>query len=181
MILQVKDNQQKLLEQCRSVTQDYNARETYVTRDKGHSRTEERTTRVFQIPDHKQSWFRSRGWKDVAMIIGVTRNRSVFDTKAKEWKMTREEAHYISSIILSAKESSDAVRHHWDIENKNHHVRDVSMNEDASRIRCNPHIFAKMRSFALNILRANGETNIGTALYQNALSLDSVLTYEHII
>jgi hypothetical protein len=69
---------------------------------------------------------------------------------------------------------------HWGIENKNRHVRDVSMREDASRIRRNSHIMAKMRSVALNILRANGETNIAAALYRHALSLPSMLAYAHL-
>ena len=36
-----------------------------------------------------------------------------------------------------------------------HHVRDVTLREDASRIRKNPGIFARIRSFAYNILRFN--------------------------
>jgi hypothetical protein len=34
-----------------------------------------------------------------------------------------------------------------------------------------------VRSFALNILRANGVTNVSEAIYTNALSLDSLLAY----
>jgi hypothetical protein len=36
---------------------------------------------------------------------------------------------------------------------------------------------ARLRSFALNILRANGVTNVSQALYANALSLDRLLAY----
>src|SRR5271170_3892710 len=43
----------------------------------------------------------------------------------------------------------------WGVETKLHYVRDVTMAEDASRIRKNPGIFARMRSFAYNILRLN--------------------------
>jgi hypothetical protein len=39
--------------------------------------------------------------------------------------------------------------------NRAHYVRDVTFAEDASRIRCNPGIFASLRSFAANILRFN--------------------------
>jgi predicted transposase YbfD/YdcC len=180
VILQVKDNQEKLLKQCRSITQDYNAQERYASRGKEHGRKEGRVTRTFRIPDHQQSWFQSRGWKNVVMIIEVQRKREVFDTKSKAWKMAGEVAHYISTIPLCAEECDRGVRGHWCIENKNHHVRDVSMHEDASRIRCHPHIMAKMRSFALNVLRSNGEKNIGAALYRNALSLNTVLSYAHI-
>ena len=40
-----------------------------------------------------------------------------------------------------------------------------------TRYRCPP------RSFALNILRAHGVTNVSEALYTNALSLDHLLNY----
>jgi len=46
-----------------------------------------------------------------------------------------------------------------------------------SRIRVNPGIFARARSFALNILRANGETNIAEAIWRNALNFDRVMEY----
>ena len=51
------------------------------------------------------------------------------------------------------------------------------MLEDASRIRINPGIFARARSFALNILHANGEKNIADALWRNALDIKRTLVY----
>ncbi len=63
------------------------------------------------------------------------------------------------------------------MENRNHHVRDVTLREDASRIRRNPGIFARLRSFTLNILRKNRITNVSEALYDNALCLDNLLDY----
>ena len=55
-------------------------------------------------------------------------------------------------------EAADATRGHWGIENT-HYTRDVTMGEDASRIRSNSGVFARLRSFAYNILKAN---RIGT-------------------
>ncbi len=40
-----------------------------------------------------------------------------------------------------------------------------------------PGIFARLRSFALNILRAGGVSNVSEAVYTNALSLDQLLAY----
>ncbi|VAX37316.1 hypothetical protein MNBD_UNCLBAC01-53, partial [hydrothermal vent metagenome] len=74
-----------------------------------------------------------------------------------------------------------AIRNHWSIENSNHYVRDVSMNEDKSRIRINSDIFARLRSFALNIMRSNDVKNIGAEMYGNALNLDNVLNYRGVI
>ncbi len=36
-----------------------------------------------------------------------------------------------------------------------YYCRDVTLGEDASRIRINPGVFARLRSFAFNILKAN--------------------------
>jgi len=63
------------------------------------------------------------------------------------------------------------------VENTNHSVRDVSMPEDASRIRTNPGIFARTRGFALNILRANGEKNTTDGLRSNGLDFKRGLAY----
>jgi hypothetical protein len=62
------------------------------------------------------------------------------------------------------------VRAHWGIENRAHHVRDRLLREDDSRVRAKPGILARLRSFALNLLRANGVANVSEALYTNALS-----------
>jgi hypothetical protein len=64
--------------------------------------------------------------------------------------------------------------------NRNHYVRDVSCDEDRSRIRDNPGIIARARSFALNIIRHNGVTNVAQALWRGALYLDLILAYKAI-
>ena len=51
------------------------------------------------------------------------------------------------------------------------------MSEDKSRIRDNPHIFAKLRSFALNILRAHDVENVSLELFNNCMDLNRVLDY----
>ena len=56
-----------------------------------------------------------------------------------------------------------------------HYVRDVTLAEDASRIRHKPGIMARIRSVALNVLRASGVQNISLALYANAVSFDHLL------
>jgi len=50
-----------------------------------------------------------------------------------------------------------------------HHVRDVTLREDASRIRKNPGIFARIRSFAYNILRFNQRDSVAQERYAAAL------------
>ena len=65
---------------------------------------------------------------------------------------------------------------HWAVENENHWVRDVTLAEDASRIRVNPGVMARLRSQALNIARANAVANIAQALWSGAL--DPAVTLE---
>jgi len=110
----------------------------------------------------------------------VERKRDICDTKKKRWKNSDETAYYISTISLSAEEFCKAVRNHWGIWNRNHHVRDVSMNEDKSSIRNNPGISAGLRSFALDILRVNKVKNIADELYYNCVSFGNILSYEGI-
>ena len=78
----------------------------------------------------------------VEVVVKVfERYRQLFDTKSKSWKSSDETAFYVSTVVLSAQEFCQAIRNHWGIENRNHHVRDVTMGEDQSRIRINPNIF----------------------------------------
>ena len=107
----------------------------------------------------------------------VTRRTLCRDTRTGLWRRRREVAYYASQIALDAPACATALRGHWGIENRNHYVRDRTLGEDASRIRRKPGLVARLRSFALNILRANGVTNVSEALYTNALSLDRLLNY----
>jgi predicted transposase YbfD/YdcC len=173
-IVQVKGNQKTLLNDCQTIAETTTPDEVYqepVT--KTRNRIESRQVEIFISPtltDHEK-------WTLVKVVIKVERYRQVFDTKTKSWKNSDETSFYISTILLSAQEFCQAIRNHWGIENRNHHVRDVTMGEDKSRIRINPHIFAKLRSFALNILRKNNVENVSLELFDNCMSLDNVLNY----
>nr|WP_157808416.1 hypothetical protein [Brucella intermedia] len=65
--------------------------------------------------------------------------------------------------MLDTASFADAIHNHWALENCAQYVRGVTLAENASRIRVNPGIVTRMRSFALNILRANGTQNIAEA------------------
>ena len=56
-------------------------------------------------------------------------------------------------------------------------MRDVALREAASRIRKNPDIMARLRSFGLNILRLNGTKNVAAALFENALDPLRIISY----
>jgi predicted transposase YbfD/YdcC len=106
----------------------------------------------------------------------VTRLTWHKDTRSGLWHLTEEISFYVCQTALSAKAFGAAIRGHWGVES-NHYVRDVTLHEDESRIRIRPVNFARLRSIALNVLRANGIKNVARALYKNALRVENVLSY----
>jgi predicted transposase YbfD/YdcC len=140
---------------------------------RAHGREERRRIEVFTVDDRL-----APDWQPfIASIVRVTRHTLCRDTRAGLWRPRREVAYYACQIPLEARACAAAIRGHWGIENRNHHVRDRTLGEDASRIRRQPGVFARLRSFALNILRGHGIGNVSEALYTNALSLDRLLAY----
>lgn len=105
----------------------------------------------------------------VATIIQVERNVLTYSSKTGGWKRSLETACYVSNASLDAVRATNAIRGHWGIENTSHHSRDVTMAEDASRIRTNPGVFARLRSFAFNILKANRTNTLPQDRYRAAL------------
>ena len=92
------------------------------------------------------------------------------------WKRSLETSIYLSNRPVAGKIAADAIRKHWGIENKSHYTRDVTFREDASRIRTNPGIFARLRSIAYNVLRCNQSETMPQDRFAAALGgLESVL------
>ena len=144
------------------------------TTDRGrHGRQEHRRVEVFAVAGRLPP-----GWRRaIACAARVSRSCWCKDTRAGLWRPRHEVAYYVSQARLDAASFGRAVRAHWGIENRDHHVRGRVLREDDSRIRRKPGVLARLRSFALNILRANGVTNVSEAVYVNALSLDQLLAY----
>jgi predicted transposase YbfD/YdcC len=84
--------------------------------------------------------------------------------------VTREETAYaitsLSPAKADARRSLQIWRGHWGIENRLHYVRDVTMREDASQVRCGaaPEVMATVRNVVVGLLRQAGATNIAAAL-----------------
>jgi hypothetical protein len=83
---------------------------------------------------------------------------------------TTETAFYVSNRPLAAIRAAQAIRAHWGIETTSHYSRDVTLGEDRSRIRCNPGVFARLRSFGFNILKANRTSTLSQDRYRAALA-----------
>jgi predicted transposase YbfD/YdcC len=105
----------------------------------------------------------------VAAIIQVERTVHAYQPATGLIKTSAETSFYLSNRPIDAAQAAAAIRKHWGIENGSHHVRDVTLREDASRIRKNPGIFARIRSFAYNILRFNQRDSVAQDRYAAAL------------
>lgn len=176
VIVQVKKNQRTLLRDCQEIFSTTTPDDVYREPiSKARNRIEKRKAEVYLAPT-----LTDKAWHLVKAVVKISRSIQVYNTKTKTWEKRDETSFYISTIVLSAATFNKAIREHWLIENSNHHVRDVTLLEDRSRIRINAHIFAKLRSFALNILRKNEVENVSHELYKNSLNLEYVLDYEGI-
>lgn len=135
--------------------------------DKGRNRDESRTVTVFdpagQMAD--TDWH-----PHVATIIRVERKVFTRITKTGLLRRSTEIAFYISNKPITAVRAAKAIRRHWGVETTSHYSRDVTMGEDNSRIRCNPGVFARLRSFAFNILKANKTGTLNQDRYRAALA-----------
>ena len=115
---------------------------TQTSENKGHNRSETRAVAVFDAAPAVAG----TEWQDlVSAIVMVTRTTYKRDSKTGLWNMAAATSYYLSSRPISASAGADAIRAHWGIENRNHYSRDVAFCEDASRIRHNPGIFARLR------------------------------------
>ena len=174
VIVQVKANQETLWHDCQTLSATTPPDEVYVEPwTKSHHRIEQRQVELFYYP----LLTACQEWDLVKVVIKVTRRRKTYQTQQRQWQQSHEVSFYIATLSLSAPRFCEVIRQHWHIENKNHYVRDVTLGEDSSRIRVNPHILAKLRSFALNILRINHVENVSAELFENCMDLQRVLNY----
>jgi predicted transposase YbfD/YdcC len=153
LIVQIKDNQPTLYREVEAIcaTAKPLSRERSVDKNR-RNRHETRAVAVFEA---KPAVAGTEWEPHVAAVIRVERAVLHFQPATGRWKPSFEISFYLSSRPLDAKTAAAAVRQHWGIENTSHYSRDVTFREDASRIRKNPGVFARLRSFAYNILKSN--------------------------
>ncbi len=146
-LMQVKENQGLLLEECKHIHDNLPAKSEYSTLDKGHGRIDERIGFTYTLNVESLN----KRWSDTGIksLIAVQRERTIIKTE----ETSSETAFYISNLKLdeyTGKELFDSVREHWTVETDNY-VRDVTMGED------------KFHSFKNSITRVVGVA-IGTVL-----------------
>ena len=95
---------------------------------------------------------------------------AVWSAKVTRKGATRKELAYAITSLSPAQAGPQELlclwRGHWEIENRLHYVRDVTMKEDASQVRSGsaPQVMAALRNTTLGLLRQTGATNIAAAL-----------------
>jgi predicted transposase YbfD/YdcC len=149
-VLALKGNQPALYEDVRLWLDDPATVPDDVcqTVDGDHGRIETRHATVA----HDVAWLAERhDFPGLAAVAKVTATREI------DGASTTAERYYLLSKPLSAARLAAVVRSHWQIENCLHWVLDVVMDEDRSRARKDhgPENLARLRRFALNLLRAN--------------------------
>ena len=138
------------------------------TLDKGHGRRERRTLRATTALNEYLDW------------PGVGQVGQVESRVTRDGKTTSEVRTFITSAPRSEAGAGTLLtwaRGHWSIENRSHHVRDVTMGEDASRIRkgSGPQVMAALRNATIGLLRVTGATNIAAALRRNGSRVGDLL------
>jgi predicted transposase YbfD/YdcC len=128
-------------------------------RGHGHGRAESRTIKVIDLEGTGIDTL----FPHASRAIKVVRRR-----RAGAGRSSVEIVYAVTS--LGHRDADDRLlagwlRGHWAIENRVHHVRDVTQREDASRIKTGsgPQLMALLRNTATNLARLAGHANIAAA------------------
>jgi len=127
------------------------------TRETGHGRKETRTVKAVTVNTPG-----GLGFPHAQQAVRITRTRTI------KGKTTRETAYLTVSLPAEQAQPADLgtwARSEWHIENRLHHVRDVTLREDAHQARTGngPAVFATLRNTSIGYHRTNGATNIARA------------------
>jgi predicted transposase YbfD/YdcC len=175
-VVQLKDNQPTLMQQAETACAAQPPASTDTSSNIARNRYETRTVEVFGAT-HAVA---GTEWKPLIKTI-VRVNRKVWHRSAKTGLLsgTSDLAYYLANFAAPASHAAAAIRGHWHVENKLHYTRDVTFLEDQSRIRRNPGVFARIRSFGYNILRRNQTSTFSQDRYAAALTgLEALLKWK---
>lgn len=120
--------------------------------NRGHGRIEKRICKVITAREGKTLALNPfNKWIDLTSIIEINSMR----TNIKSGEYSEEKRYYISSRKAGAEYFLNAIRSHWEVENKLHWVLDVIFKEDECRSRAgfSGENFAMLRQFALNLIK----------------------------
>jgi hypothetical protein len=168
LIAQVKENQRSLHHRVQQICQANPPLDSDTNRSQNRRSRDE--TRLVEVFDPAGALAGTEWAEHVGAVFRVQRTTHRRITATGLWETAHETAHFVTEYILPAAVAASAIRNHWGIENRLHYVRDCGFREDDSRIRSKPTVFARLRSFAANILRANNVQNLSDGRYRIAIA-----------
>ena len=161
--LQLKGNQGDMLADVRAFVEDQETDyiDEYTSTDADHGRIEERSYRVYDVPQYLQD---THNWPHLQAFVHLTGTRAVGD------KTSHCERLYLLSTRPTAHAAASLIRGHWQIENSLHWSLDVIMNDDHHRARKDhaPANFAALRRIALNIIKTNTDKGSNRGKFKKA-------------
>ena len=112
-------------------------------------------------------------WPGLAQALRL--ERQITDKRTGE--RTTERRYAVTSLRAAAPQLLPLWQEHWAIENGLHWVRDVTMGEDASRVRSGaaPQAMAALRNTGLGLLHAHGYHAIASTRRHLATHIDQAL------
>lgn len=167
-LVTVKENQKALRNRIDAIFETFGDQfgSTCTETNRGHGRIETRFVSCIEVTEKD---FSDMGFGSIRQICKIVR-----DTTDLTKKHIRGETVYtVTNAPPTAASSADLltiIRSHWHIENSSHYVRDVTFQEDASRIRSGaaPQVMATMRNLSIGIMRLGGTSNIAEGLRDTA-------------
>jgi predicted transposase YbfD/YdcC len=167
-VLTVKDNQPTLRAALENALWAHAA--ICVTRDKGHGRAETRSHLVMDAPEEVKALFPPAG--QVARVVRTRTVTSWLSDGHTRTRVTRTGTETVYLIItMPAREAPPEhiavyIRRHWSIENKSHHVRDVTLREDSSQVKTGsrPRVLVSLRNLSTGLIRQSGHHKIAATL-----------------
>ena len=167
-VVTVKNNQKNLLDRIEAIFDLFGDQlsSTCVETIRGHGRIDARKVSCIEV-DAKD--FADLEFGTIRQICKIERNTNDLTKKP----LRSETVFVITNAGPANATSSDLltiVRSHWQIENSSHYVRDVTLQEDDSRIRAGsaPRVMATIRNLSIGIMRLGGATsNIAEGLRDN--------------
>jgi predicted transposase YbfD/YdcC len=139
------------------------------TIEKAHGRIEKRTLRTTTILTKRQEW------------VGLEQGFELVRERTVQGKKTVEVVHGITSLSSQRADATrllELSRGHWAIENKLHYKRDVTMGEDASRVRkgAAPQVMAALRNSVIHVLSDVVAPSLASAMRTMGNRLSQALT-----